>query len=474
MIKKLILLTLSLAIAPLKAMEEEVVPVENNQALDFYQQAKQLTLYECRQLCKEKGYSWEVRFQSLLKAAQKRDGKTFIKIVNLISPKIAIFFAIKKRDTDLCRYLLKEFNFDIDGKIPIKDLTLLHYATAIGKNVEICKLLVEKGANINAITQKVCDEKNLKQSGFPCIRSCQQTPLHMAVYLRDLETCTFLVKNGAHINTVSHGISPLDEVMKSIKRYPQKSNLSEIAIALLLIKNGAKPTDFTYDLAKHTTKEICKSLITSTLFFPSKAEIKESGQKLLLILWGLTRAKPTLPKNIVKSILASDPVLKKMVGIILSSHVRSGKYVPVIFKECVKEELLRATMLLLEPILNQAINDCTSEIKRVLDPENARQLVAKTIDERLKKPHPIIENNFPIDERFKKPHQINDLPEEIINTTKKDYIPLLLCTIIALYITKKLLLDTDKSQTENSTNQYEAIETLDQQLRPIPTNQQLN
>lgn len=61
------------------------------------------------------------------------------------------------------------------------DQTILWIAL-LTKQYEVAKMLIDADANINAVTQD------------------QQTLLHKAISRRDLESCVFLLENGADID----------------------------------------------------------------------------------------------------------------------------------------------------------------------------------------------------------------------------------------------------------------------------------
>ena len=74
---------------------------------------------------------------------------------------------------------------------PITGLSLLHYAV-LAKQQEIIRLLLENGADPNRVTENslpsTCRWSNI------CI-----TPLHMAAYLRNLESVSALIESGARV-----------------------------------------------------------------------------------------------------------------------------------------------------------------------------------------------------------------------------------------------------------------------------------
>ena len=93
--------------------------------------------------------------------------------------------------------------------------TPLHY-TATSGNRQITKLLISKGANVNAIN------------------SSNYTPLHGATCNGHKEIAELLIANGADVNARdSGGKTPLDETMTDL-------SLNKKELAALLRKHGGK------------------------------------------------------------------------------------------------------------------------------------------------------------------------------------------------------------------------------------------
>ena len=74
---------------------------------------------------------------------------------------------------------------------PITGLSLLHYAV-LANQQEIIRLLLENGADPNRVTEKSL--RNTCHWSNTCI-----TPLHMAAYLRNLESVSALIESGARV-----------------------------------------------------------------------------------------------------------------------------------------------------------------------------------------------------------------------------------------------------------------------------------
>ena len=74
---------------------------------------------------------------------------------------------------------------------PITGLSLLHYAVLVNQQ-EIIRLLLENGADPNRVTEN-------RSTAARLMRNICITPLHMAAYLRNLESVSALIESGARV-----------------------------------------------------------------------------------------------------------------------------------------------------------------------------------------------------------------------------------------------------------------------------------
>ncbi|MHC4736966.1 MAG: ankyrin repeat domain-containing protein, partial [Planctomycetota bacterium] len=113
--------------------------------------------------------------------------------------------------------------------VPGSGGTPLHIAVIAGQ-MDAAKLLLEKGANIEA---KAADEH-------------QATPLHWAAFVGRLESIKFLLEKGAKLNAKDkNGYTPLDSASYPVEGIPDKS-----AVVAFLRKQGGKSKE---DSATKTT-----------------------------------------------------------------------------------------------------------------------------------------------------------------------------------------------------------------------------
>ena len=106
---------------------------------------------------------------------------------------------IRSGNIDFIRQLIAELEEEPDERINLSDL--LYFAAEFGQ-INIARLLIENGADIN-----------MKHGEL------QNTPLHIAVIIDDMEMIELLLENGANKNIVNrYGYSPISLVENEIAR----------------------------------------------------------------------------------------------------------------------------------------------------------------------------------------------------------------------------------------------------------------
>ncbi len=108
----------------------------------------------------------------------------------------------------VCDFLIKQ-GADPNAKVDVTDETPLHNALAKAGRpyyYYTVKLLVEKGADVNAATKP-----GLETGGFMRdVRTKGETPIHRAAAYADEKTIAFLIENGANKEAKdAHGDTPL-------------------------------------------------------------------------------------------------------------------------------------------------------------------------------------------------------------------------------------------------------------------------
>ncbi|MHC9543343.1 MAG: ankyrin repeat domain-containing protein [Vulcanimicrobiota bacterium] len=112
-------------------------------------------------------------------------GKTSISIPDTIVQ------ILKEKDLETIERMLDSKKWLVNAKGEGSQ-TLLHYA-ALCRDEKIVKMLIQKGADVNAHTAELNND----------------SPLHHAVYHNNIETCRILIQNGADINAMSYNGTPL-------------------------------------------------------------------------------------------------------------------------------------------------------------------------------------------------------------------------------------------------------------------------
>jgi len=131
-----------------------------------------------------------------------------------------IFSAVGHGTLEDVRYFVEQKRADVNA---VKDNhTVLEYALVIGKNPEVIKYIVSRGATIDP--DLLLDATQMEKDSLKIVKLFVEngisvnyrdglglTPLHMSAKNKDIEVAKYLISKGADINakTYSKGITPL-------------------------------------------------------------------------------------------------------------------------------------------------------------------------------------------------------------------------------------------------------------------------
>lgn len=174
--------------------------------------------------------------------------------------------------------------------------TALHLAAYTG-NLELCRLLIEHGADVNA----------QDDAGW--------SPLSLAVYdfgleKKGLEICNLLIQYGANVNAQNnHGTSILmltfyafinPRLIKLLLSCG--ADIDKLDENIFLIANGR------LQVQKEKALKATRLLITDSQLYPhpTAQELQTSQQLTRSRLWAMKHAFPKMPKDLIELILGSD------------------------------------------------------------------------------------------------------------------------------------------------------------------------
>lgn len=250
---------------------------------------------------------------------------------------------------------------------------------------EICKLLLDHGANVNT-------------------RWKGKSALFLATSLRKMEICKLLLEHNARVNEpIDTGCTPLLDAMRN----------DDKALCELLLAYGANigikdPNGHTVlhgvsilrEAATEEDQEFCKTLISHARIYPlpkpSPSRMKQAQQLTRARIWALKLMCPTLQKDIIGNILLCnravwhdarytplklhagkyDRVLKLPFSIIrtlIHSNALKLEKVVALLKEHKLKKLI--------PVMAEAAVGTSEKIQQLLNHEFLEQNFGKEIEE---------------------------------------------------------------------------------------------
>ena len=152
--------------------------------------------------------------------------------------------------------------------------TLLHYAAAFSDKREVVELLIKEGANVDAVDDNgntplfsaaLSGKREMvellieKRANVDAVNKVKNTPLHAAALSGKREVVEFLIEKGANINAVNESKNtPLHAATLSGKREVVELLIGEGAHIDAIDDNGYTPLSWA---AEHSQKGVIESLL---------------------------------------------------------------------------------------------------------------------------------------------------------------------------------------------------------------------
>ncbi len=211
-----------------------------------------------------------------------------------------LFSAIKKKQTALIKYILEKNNtIDINA---IKDNTTALMLAAETKNLEVVKLLVEKGANLNTVVEN-------------------NNALSISIEKKDIATFEYLIEKEVELSVIkktiitpilfalAYHISP-EVIKKILEKKP-----SDIYVATIMPEKKYSPLDLAISVYKNNPQDIEKKLSVIKLLIE-----KDLGKKI--------KTKFTLPIHLITKFNLPLQSLDKIIELLLQKDHSPFGYHP--------------------------------------------------------------------------------------------------------------------------------------------------
>ncbi len=276
--------------------------------------------------------------------------------------------------------LLVDNGADINARTVDSEKTPLHCAAQMG-HVETCRLLIKLGADINAKDKKDNPPLEYAVSGkheqicqlliegkADCnVKDKDDITILLHAALKGLtDTCELLIKHGARINYPSKYISPLYHAIK--QNHPE--------VCALLTYHGANfITDGSFIFAaKEGNIGALKAIVSNALFLPQPTTKQNSSEVITALLTSLKKKAPYLTYDMYFTILEKEPELRDHLIKRLIPYFIAGKPISNKLHNLIIEEVTYCTLARLRPLLLKAQAVALNEETKVfLDPDLAEK-----------------------------------------------------------------------------------------------------